>query len=250
LNSPWAGAWPPVFYLNSLRVELSLMLRPTVSRPGCLGIKHQSRAYDHIFITVRQLRVCWCGALSLARGLVCRLQLLLVLASAVILESDHILLSQILDSPFCRFLRLAGLRWRYSTPPPRVWVTLRLTVSQSVRLGVEPRPGLMIRYQLLFDNFCFVLAGYPLWREGGSVFCQSLSAVISQLSVCTVIYILHILHDMTLIYNIYRPLSIWAQYSRLWPISGSFRYNGSPVTWTVVCLTAEWTRLRTDYSLL
>jgi hypothetical protein len=41
-----------------------------------------SGAYDHIFITARQLRVCWCGALSLTRGRVCRLQLLLVLATA------------------------------------------------------------------------------------------------------------------------------------------------------------------------
>jgi hypothetical protein len=76
--------------------------------------------------------------------LVCRLQLLLVLASAVILMSasrwthDHILLSQIPDFPnlesqvpqeqgglvippgtgfpFRRLLRLAGLRWRYSFP--------------------------------------------------------------------------------------------------------------------------------------
>jgi hypothetical protein len=31
---------------------------------------------------------------------------------------DHILLSQIRDIPFRRLLRLAGLRWRYSTPPP------------------------------------------------------------------------------------------------------------------------------------
>jgi hypothetical protein len=31
---------------------------------------------------------------------------------------DHILLSQIRDFLFHRLLRLAGLRWRYSTPPP------------------------------------------------------------------------------------------------------------------------------------
>jgi hypothetical protein len=65
--------------------------------------KHPSGT-NQIFITVRELRVCWCGALSLTRGQVWRLQLLLVLASAVFLGSefrgtrDHILLSQIWDS--------------------------------------------------------------------------------------------------------------------------------------------------------
>jgi hypothetical protein len=73
---------------------------------------------------VWQLRVCWFGAPSLTRGRVCPLRLLLALASAVIFGSesrgtrDHILLSQIRDFPFRRLLRLTGLQWRYSTPPP------------------------------------------------------------------------------------------------------------------------------------
>jgi hypothetical protein len=101
------------------RVESSLMLRSTVSRPIYLGIKHESGAYDQIFTTVIQLRVCWCWALCLS---VCRLQLLLVLLSAVIFGSesrgtfDHILLSQIRDFPFRRLLRLAGIQCRFSTP--------------------------------------------------------------------------------------------------------------------------------------
>jgi hypothetical protein len=46
------------------------------------------------------------------------------LTNAVILGSEahgtrgHILPSQTLDFLFRRLLRLAGLRWRYSTPPP------------------------------------------------------------------------------------------------------------------------------------
>jgi hypothetical protein len=111
-------------------------LRPTVSRSVCLGVKHPSGVHDQILITVRQLRVCWCGPLSLTRGRDCRLQLLLALTNTVILGSesrgtrDHILLSQIRDFPFCHFLRLAGPRWRYLTPPPHgISVVLLITHS-------------------------------------------------------------------------------------------------------------------------
>jgi hypothetical protein len=49
--------------------------------------------------------------------------------------------------------------------------TLRLTVGQSVSLGVEPHLGLMTRYLLLFHSYGLVFVGRPLWREDGSVFC-------------------------------------------------------------------------------
>jgi hypothetical protein len=121
-----------------LLLSLSLMLRRTVSQPACLRIKHPSGAYDQIFVTVRKLRVCWFGDPSLTRGRVCRLQWLLVLASAVIFGSEshrtrgHILLSQIRDFPFRRLVRLAGSRWRYSVSPwGRFWSNrVEITVSK------------------------------------------------------------------------------------------------------------------------
>jgi hypothetical protein len=60
----------------------------------------------------------------------------------------------------------------------KVKVTLRLTVSQSVCLCVEPRLGLMTRYLGLFWMKVAVLSVWgALWREVGSVICQSWSIV-------------------------------------------------------------------------
>jgi hypothetical protein len=132
LYSP-GTVWPSyttrhwVLFSSLLSLRLTFILRQTDSRPVCLGIKHQFGAYDQIYITVRQLRVSCCGALSLTRERVCRLQLLLDLASAVILGSEsrrtrgHILLSQIRDFHLCRLLRPTRLRWKYTTPASKLY---------------------------------------------------------------------------------------------------------------------------------
>jgi hypothetical protein len=98
---------------------------------------------------------------SLTRGYIYNLQLLLGLASGVILESEysrtykHILLSQIRD-----FHNMEG-----QVPKSIVFqvevdveVTLRLTANQSVRLGVEPTLRLVIRYYFPFEGCCLKAA--------------------------------------------------------------------------------------------
>jgi hypothetical protein len=122
-----AGAPPP-----HLKVKKSQSYIETdgqsISKSWC---RAPSGANDQIFITLWQLWSVFLVALSLTRGRVCLLYMLLALASVVFLGSesfqnrDHILLSQIWDFPFRRLLRLAGSRWRYSNPPPHGVVILK-----------------------------------------------------------------------------------------------------------------------------
>jgi hypothetical protein len=136
-------------------VEDEVNLRPTVSRPVCLGVGHPSGTRDKFFfpfeIFFRQLRVYYFVAPSLTRGRVCNLlyncfwalpeQSLLGQSSAELkaIFYSHLRLPQPggpgpriyipqeqggpvvppdTGFPFCRLLRLSGLQWRYSIPPP------------------------------------------------------------------------------------------------------------------------------------
>jgi hypothetical protein len=70
VECPWESKY-------EVEVEVEVNLRPTVSRPVSLGVRHQSETRDQFFflleISFRQLRVCYFVAPSLTRGRVCNL---------------------------------------------------------------------------------------------------------------------------------------------------------------------------------
>jgi hypothetical protein len=186
------------------------MLEPTVSRPVCLGVKHPSEAkiiflllsYSFGFFDVG--RPLWRedrSVFSIAAGHHQRSHS----QDRVPRDLWPYLLSQIREFPNIEgqvpvFISLrirvaqlysqalgtlffasydsqgysGGIRTRLHTGTRqlkvKVKVTLRLMVSQSENLGVEPHLGLMTRYLLLLDSYGLVLVGRSLWREDGSVF--------------------------------------------------------------------------------
>jgi hypothetical protein len=116
------------------------------------------------------------GALSLTRGRVCRLQLLLALAIAV---ATCIRVRVPWDSRL--YFTVADSRFPFSSPPTirKAWTELKSkskshcdwrlvsqSVSQSVSLRVEPRLGLMTRYLLLFDSSCSLWGALSDERTG------------------------------------------------------------------------------------
>jgi hypothetical protein len=131
------------------------------------------------FLLVRHLYFCWCGALSLMRGRVCRLELLLVPSSAVIFRSESRELVTIFYSlrfetslivASCDSQGYSGGIRPHLQVKVKVKVTLRLTFSESVGLGVEPH--MFITLWHLRSCFCGApsLTGgrvsRPLLREG------------------------------------------------------------------------------------
>jgi hypothetical protein len=77
-----------------------------------------------------------------------------------------------------RTLRLLLLCTEPSEEEVEVEVALRLTVGQSICLGVEPTLGLATRYYLLFgcwQSCGLVSVGRPLWREDGYAICSAIT---------------------------------------------------------------------------
>jgi hypothetical protein len=129
----------------TVSVSLSFILPPTVSRPVYLGIKHPSGAYNQIFITVRQLQVCWRGALSLTKERMCRLQLRLALASAVISRVR-------VPWDSWPYFTVSDSRLPFSSPP----TTRRVTVEV-----FDPASTWEYPLTELTKELCFVARGEP-----------------------------------------------------------------------------------------
>jgi hypothetical protein len=195
------------------QVKVEVIVWPTAGRPVCPGVRQPSGPLNQIFITFRQMWVCWCGAPSLTKERIGSLQLPLVLASEPILEPEFhgtlfIFYCLRFETPptwrtRSPYLYPPGRRW--SCYASRHWVNFlfpALGGSLDISLGRNTQITHLLmrksRYDwwsvstsscrahcgtrdqilIVYEICCFVSVGRPLSREVGSVSCRSLSAVI------------------------------------------------------------------------
>jgi hypothetical protein len=128
---------------SNVRVRVRVTLRLTVSQSVCLGVEPRLGLMTRYLIRLKVTVLSIWGALSDERS---------------------------------------GLSF-VSQVKVKVKVTLRLTVSQSVSLGVEPHLELMTRYLVLFDSYGLVFfCGAPsLTRGRVCLLSESLPALVSHL---------------------------------------------------------------------
>jgi hypothetical protein len=89
--------WDSLNLEGQVKVKVEVILRLTVSRPVCLGVRPPSKNHDQIFITVGHMRSSHWGVPSLTSGRVCNLlvQFAVPLRSKSRRTHDHFLLSHL-----------------------------------------------------------------------------------------------------------------------------------------------------------
>jgi hypothetical protein len=125
-------------WLLVVKVKVQFTLRLTVSQSVSRGILLLFDSYGLDFVW----RSLWREDGSAFYTCICcwPLASLVFLGSESLGTRDHILLSQIWDFTFRRLLRLAGSRWRYSSPPTHgEYSILHTVVLITSRRGLQTK---------------------------------------------------------------------------------------------------------------